>query len=155
MAFSIKQLLFSMAVIAFAIVAINVDKPVFGKLFDVMTLGIIIAAAYGAWLATGKRRAFRIGFFCWAILYFVLVKKKFDLGTDDLLRLAYRELLAPPINIPSGQLGLSGGGGFLGAHPNFFPVCHSLMLLLLGVVGGCITAYFYQKRQQMLEPGMP
>jgi hypothetical protein len=158
MAFNIKQLLFCVAVVAFGLVALFNAKPVVGKLFDLLTLGILIATAYGAWLSYGEFRAFRVGFLCWAILYFLLFKKKFDVGIYDLINLAYRAV-QPPINVPppfprgSGGGGFGGGGGVFGGfglHPNFNSVCHSLFLLLLGVVGGCVTVYYYRKRHRLL-----
>jgi hypothetical protein len=61
MAFSIKQLLFSMAVVAFGLVALLSEfKPLLGHLFDLLTLGILIGMAYGAWMSTGESRAFRL-----------------------------------------------------------------------------------------------
>ena len=94
MAFSIKQLLFSMAVVAFGLVAmLSEDKPLLGKLFDLLTLGILIAMAYGAWLSTGECRAFRLGFLCWALLYFYLFKKIFNVGLSDMISRAFRGLL--------------------------------------------------------------
>jgi hypothetical protein len=144
MSFSIKQLLFCMAVIAFGLVALLSAKPVLGKLFDLLTLGILIAAAYGAWLSHGEIRAFRVGFLCWAVVYFFLVKKTFDVGIYDLIKRVHPEfqpMIVPPVGY--------GGGGFVTRFPTFYLVCHSLLLLLLGVIGGWVTVYFYRKRQRM------
>jgi hypothetical protein len=148
MAFSIKQLLFWMAIVAFGLVAMFSRKPVIGMLFDLLTLGILIAAAYGAWLSYGELRAFRVGFLCWAVVYFLLFKQKFNVPVNDLIRRAYRAVQPP---IPGLQNGGGFGGGGFGLHPNFNSVFHSLFLLLLGVVGGWVTVYFYRKRQRMLE----
>ena len=93
MAFSIKQLLFCMTVVAFGLVAMLSEyRPLLGKLFDLLTLGILIAMAYGAGLSSGEPRAFRVGFLCWASLYFFLFKKTFDVGISDLISRAYRGL---------------------------------------------------------------
>jgi len=140
MAFSIKQLLFCIAVVAFALVAVLNDEPILGKLFDLLTLGILIATAYGAWLSHGELRAFRVGFLCWAVLYFLLVKKTFDVGVHDLIGRAYRAI-QPPSQAPI---------QFVYLFHNFHSVCHSLFLLLLGVIGGWVTVYFYRKRQRAL-----
>src|SRR4051812_37698961 len=125
MAFSVKQLLFCIAVLAFGLVALLSDQPVMGTLFESLTLGILSTTAYGAWLSYAELRAFRVGFLCWAALYFMLFKKRVDVGVDDLINRAYRtfqpETMAPP---PFGF-----------PHPNFTQVFHSLFLLLLGVVG--------------------
>ena len=54
MAFSVKQLLFMMAVVAFGVAAlVNADKPFVFQLFDLLTLAILIAIAYGAWINQG------------------------------------------------------------------------------------------------------
>jgi hypothetical protein len=161
MAFGIKQLLVCVAVVALGLVALLSDAPVLGRLFDLLTLGILIGMAYGAWLASGESRAFRVGFVCWALLYFVLFKKIFDVGVADLVSRAYRELLD--------RAWRDGGGGGLPQgmtlpepavfsergigqymYPNFHAVGHSLFLLLVGVIGGWVTVYFYRKRQRML-----
>ena len=145
MAFSIKQLLFCMAVVAFGLVAmLSQNKPVLGKLFDLLTLGIVIAVAYGAWLSTGESRAFRVGFLGWAVLYFFLFKQKFDVGIYDLVNRAYRATQPPVVEPTPPGFGVGWG------YSNFYPVFHCLFLLLLGVVGGWITVYFYRKRQRML-----
>ena len=158
MAFSIKQLLFWMAVVAFGLVAlVSEDKPVLGKLFDLLTLGILIGLAYGAWLSTGESRVFRVGFLSWAFLYCLLFKKIFDIGISDLISSAYLELIdrawggvPPGMTIPEPPVfGERGIGNYV--YPNFHLVGHSLILLLLGFVGGWVTVFFYRKRQRMPE----
>jgi hypothetical protein len=167
MAFSIKQLLFSMAFVAFGLMAMLSEyRPLLGKLFDLLTLGILIAMAYGVWLSSGERRAFRVGFLCWALLYFYLFKKTFSVGISELINYAFRVVQPPPV-IPGGfGRGAYGGGGMAGGayggggygggafsgsyYGNFTPVFHSMFLLLLGIVGGWLTVYFYRKREQML-----
>ncbi|HEX2475899.1 MAG TPA: hypothetical protein VHK01_14205 [Lacipirellulaceae bacterium] len=163
MAFSIKQLLFSMAVVAFGLVAMLSEyRPHLGKLFDLLTLGILIAVAYGVWLASGERRAFRIGFLCWALLYFFLFKKTLDVGISELITRAYRAVSQPVVVLPpgTGGGGIAGGGfGGGGAWPipygNFAPVFHSMFLLLLGVIGGWVTVYVYRKRERMVARRTP
>jgi hypothetical protein len=160
MAFSIKQLLFSMAVVAFGLVALfSEDKPLLGRLFDLLTLGILIGMAYAAWLSTGESRAFRLGFLCWGALYFLLFKKIFDVGLADLMSRAFRGLLnlvwgasggAQNMTLPEPVV-FSERGVMDFPYPNFFVTCHSLLLLLIGVVGGWVTIYFYRKRQRMLS----
>ncbi len=147
MAFSIKQLLFCIAVVAFGLMAMfSVSKPDLGTLFDLLTLGILIGMAYGAWLSTGESRAFRVGFLGWALLYFFLFVKKFDVGIYDLADLAYRATV-PPAFLPSTPRG-GFDPGF--GYSNYYRVFHCLFLLLLGLVGGWVTVYFYRKRQRML-----
>jgi hypothetical protein len=156
MAFSIKQLLFSTAVVAFGLVAMLSEyRPLLGKLFDLLTLGILIAMAYGIWLSGGEHRAFRVGFLCWALLYFYLFKKTFSVGISELIAYAYRVVRPPIVISPAFGGGGTGGGGFGGGgmhfpYGNFTPVFHSMFLLLLGLVGGWVTVYFYRKRASEL-----
>jgi hypothetical protein len=154
MAFSIKHLRFSIAVVAFGLVAMLSEyRPILGKLFDLLTLGILIATAYGIWLASGERRAFRVGFLCWALLYFYLFKRTFSVGISELIAYAYRVVQPPPVIVfprGTGGGGFAGGGGMVFPHANFVPVFHSMFLLLLGLVGGWVTVYFYRKRERML-----
>jgi hypothetical protein len=164
MAFSIKQLLFSTAVVAFGLVTMLSEyRPLLGRLFDLLTLGILIAMAYGVWLASGERRAFRVGFLCWALLYFYLFKKTFSVGIAELINYAFRAVQPPP-EFTRGYGGYGGGGMTGGAYSgtygggggiqfpygNFTPAFHSMFLLLLGVIGGFVTVYFYRKRASML-----
>ena len=136
MAFSIKQLLSSIAVVAFGLVALLSEyKPVLAKLFDLLTLGILIAVAYGVWLSTGERRAFRIGFLCWALLYFVLYKQTSATGIYELMNRAYRAVTQAFIVYPPGYSGSRyggyGGGGIQFPYSNFIPVSHSLIFCCL------------------------
>jgi hypothetical protein len=130
-------------------------RPLLGKLFDLLTLGILIAMAYGVWLSSGERRAFRVGFLCWALLYFYLFKKTFGVGISELINYAFRAVQPPPVISPG-----NGGGGMTGSYfdvagiqfpyGNFTPVFHSMLLLLVGVIGGWVTVYFDRKREQKL-----
>jgi hypothetical protein len=137
-------------------VALPIANPAFGKLFDSLTLGILIAMAYGAWLTHGESRAFRVGFLCWAVLYFILFKKTFEIGVPELMRLAYNRALQTPTATHTWVGGSGGVGGVFVPGPyrfmNFHPVSHSLVLLLLGLIGGWVTVYFYRKRQRMISP---
>jgi hypothetical protein len=146
MAFSIKQLLFYVAVLAFGLVAmLSKDMLVLGRLFDLLTLGILIGMAYGAWLSTGPARAFCIGFLCWAALYFFLFKRTFEFtrAMSEMISLAYRAV-GPVIIVPTG-----GFRGFPVLYPNFTSAFHSLLLLFLGLIGGWVTVYFYRRRQRI------
>ncbi len=74
-------------------------------------------------------------------------------GVHDLINRAYFEFFQPVIIVPGGQGGGGfgdGGGGWVSRFPNFHSVCHCLFLLLLGIIGGWVTVYFYRKRQKML-----
>jgi hypothetical protein len=160
MAFSIKQLLFCVAVLAFGLVAmLSEDNAVLGHLFDLLTLGVLIGMAYGAWLSAGETRAFRVGFLCWSLLYFFLFKKIFDVGIADLISGGYLDLIVHAFTtggIPQGMkipeppvFSQRGVGAYL--YPNFHLVFHSLLLLLLGIIGGWVTMFFYRKRQRILD----
>ncbi|HEX2475900.1 MAG TPA: hypothetical protein VHK01_14210 [Lacipirellulaceae bacterium] len=169
MAFSVKQLLFSMAVVAFGVAAlVNADKPFVFQLFDLLTLAILIAIAYGAWINQGAQRAYRIGFLCWAALYYWFFKEGFNIGAGDLIDYAAR-VFGP--ERPSGGYGRDRGyGGYSGygmqsgdlfdwqAAPGnyhwyigFRSIGHSLLVLFFGLVGGWLTVYFYRKRERRMR----
>jgi hypothetical protein len=155
MAFSVKQLLIAIAVAAFGLVAMLSEyRPVLGKLFDLLTLGIMVAMAYGVWLSSGERRAFRVGFLCWALPYFFLFKKTFGVGITELINYVYRAATQPIVVTPPttgfGGGGFGGGGAWTARYSNFTPVFHSMFLLLIGVIGGWVTVYFYRRRERML-----
>jgi hypothetical protein len=165
MAFSVKQLLFSMAVVAFGVAAlVNADKPFVFQLFDLLTLAILIAIAYGAWIHQGAQRAYRIGFLCWAALYYWFVKGGFDVGAGEVIDYAAR-VFGP--ERPSAGYGYGGysvqsdglfdepppsrtGYGSYGWYTGFRSIGHSMLLLFFGLVGGWVTVYFYRKRARML-----
>ncbi len=161
MAFSIKQLLFSTAVVAFGLVALfSEDNPLLGRLFDLLTLGILVGMAYAAWLSTGESRVFRLGFLCWGAVYFLLFKKIFDVGLSDMISRAYRGLFDLAWSASGGwpqgmtvpePLVFSERGVVDHVYPNFYVTCHSLLLLLIGVIGGWVTVYFYRERQRRLR----
>jgi hypothetical protein len=123
-----------------------------------LTLGILIGVAYGVWLAKGESRAFRVGFLCWAVVYFVLFKKIFDVGLSDLISSAFVKLNIRA-NFPYNMEGFTfpeppvfgerGLGQYL--YPNFHLTCHSLLMLLMGLVGGWVTVYFYRRRERTLR----
>jgi hypothetical protein len=142
MAFSTKHLLFCMAVVAFGVMAMFSDSSVVGQLFELLTLAVLIATAYRAWLSHGELRAFRVGFLCWAVLYFLLVKRTADFGVNDLIGRAFRAF--HPTN--------AGQQPWVFYDPNFSQVCHSLILLLFGLIGGWVTVYLYRKHRRVHEP---
>jgi hypothetical protein len=159
MAFSVKQLLFMMAVAAFGVAALaNADKPFVFQLFDLLTLAILIAIAYGAWINQGAQRAYRLGFLCWAALYYWFFKQQFNIGTGDLIDVVtymtqpirpsarYRGDSMPPVDI----FGVTARGPNYVWRTAYRSIGHSLFLLFFGLVGGWVTVYFYHKRERML-----
>jgi hypothetical protein len=165
MAFSVKQLLFLMAVVAFGVAALaNADKPFVSHLFDLLTLALLIAIAYGAWINQGAQRAYRIGFLCWAALYYWFFKEGFNIGAGDVIDYAAR-VLGP--ERPSAGYGYGGYSmqsddlfaepqqtreryGPYGWYMGFRSIGHSMFLLFFGLIGGFVTVYFYRKRQRKL-----
>jgi hypothetical protein len=153
MAFSIKQLLFCMAVIAFGLTALANARFLFmGELVDLVTLGLLITVAYSAWTTLGEKRAYRIGFLCWSLLYVWLTNKSFDFGQMELIELLCRPLgydASLPVfdDDPFGELGTEANNW---VH-NLISIGNCLILLLFGLVGGWLTVYFYRKRQRLQQ----
>src|SRR3954463_4473010 len=162
MSFSIKQLLLCMAVMAIGLMALaNAGKPFVKELIDLLTLCTLIWMAYFAWISDGPRRAFRLGFVSWGVLYYWLFKHAFDIGTTRLLVLlsaAFRNLdqrVSNPNNPASGISAPDLFGPPQIASPtaeweeSYYSIGNALFLLLFALIGGWITLYFYRKRQRM------
>jgi hypothetical protein len=162
MAFSVKQLLFSMAVVAFGVAAlVNADKPFVFQLFDLLTLAILIAIAYGAWIHQGAQRAYRVGFLCWAALYYWFFKEGFNIGAGEVIDYAAR-VFGPErpsagiyfdlqTDLPFEEPPQEGTRyGSYGWYTGFQSIGHSMLLLFFGLVGGWVTVYFYRKRASKL-----
>jgi hypothetical protein len=146
MAFSLKHLLVVVLVIAVGLAGLlNPNRDLFQNLMNVLTVAILIYFAYGIWTTTGENRAYCVGFVLWCGLYFISYTRKFfeiELGLSDLLNPLFL-WLHPDVT--------SGRGSYDPmAASRFHYVGHCLFALLLGLIGGWITVYFYRKRQRML-----
>jgi hypothetical protein len=148
MAFNLKHLLVVVLVIAVGLTGLlNPHRDFFQNLMGIVTIAILIYFAYSIWITKGATRAFCIGFVLWCALYFIDYTRNFlgiDLGIRDMLHPLYLWLNPDQT---SGQ----------GVYDNFAPsrfhyVGHCLFALLLGLIGGWVTVYFYRKRQRTLEP---
>jgi hypothetical protein len=156
MAFGIKHVLLAIAVVAIGLAALlNAGTPFVSESFSLFTLVVLIGAAYGIWMSNGETRAFRIGFVAWSALYYWLFSRTFDIGTGRLLYLASialgrqqttseanDDLFGTPFQAPSPYVDFQQG---------FTSIGHCLFLLIFGLIGGCVTVYFYRKRQRMQE----
>jgi hypothetical protein len=153
MSFSIKQLLLLVAFVAFGLTALANARFLFmGELVDLVTLGLLITIAYSAWATHGEKRAYRIGFLCWSLLYVWATNKSFDFGQLELIELLCRPLgydASLPIfdDDPFADLGTEGNNW---VH-NLISIGDCLLLLLFGLVGGWVTVYMYRKRLQMQQ----
>jgi hypothetical protein len=154
MAFSLKQFLFAIATFALGLVALlNADLPLIAETIEFTTFMALILVGYGIWVSAGEQRAFRIGFVAWGGLYFVATK-----WWQIALSFAATKLIhALALSFePSRISDLRGSGDpyseASGYWFNRFEVIgHCLFALLFGLIGGCITVYFYRKRQKMLD----
>lgn len=148
MTFSIKHLLFAVLVIAAGIASLANAGTLFVSYgFDLLTLAILIATAYGIWLSQGEVRAFRIGFLSWAVLYCVAVKWPFDIGASyliDRVALLFRR-------DPTTEADLFGSWRYVDWRSSFHSIADCLVALTFGLIGGWVTVYFYRKRQRMLN----
>jgi hypothetical protein len=161
MSFSIKQFLFCIAVVVIGLAALaNADKLFIKELIDLLTVGILIFMAYSAWTSDGQRRAFRIGFVLWGLLYYWFFKHNFDIGTTEILfRLspAFQKAIATsPASTSSPDLfgppQLSQQRGpAVDWDKSYYSIGNALFLLLFALIGGCVTVYFYRKRQRTLN----
>jgi len=141
MAVSLKQFLFLILFAAFALAALlNSERAFMLELVKFTTFSTLVAMAYGIWANAGERRAYCIGFLLWGGIYyalFVVVQaKRIDLGLDNLL-LWLGQLLDRAYQ-----------GRIIWAV--YEKTGHLLLSLLLGIIGGWVTVYFYRKRQRML-----
>jgi hypothetical protein len=154
MAFSIKQFLFAIAIFALGLVALlNADLPLIAETIEFITFMELILVGYGIWVSAGEQRAFRIGFLAWGGLYFIATKWwqiALSFATGKLIQAM--ALSFEPTRISdlhgSGDPYLAASGDWLN---RFEVIGHCLFALLLGLIGGCITVYFYRKRQKMLD----
>lgn len=161
MAFSLKQFLFLVAAVAAGLIAItNADLPIVAELVDLLTIGLIVIAGYGVWVNAGEERAFRIGFVAWAGVYFLATRWwniAFVSATGKLLQIIKWSYQPSRLTDHPGSSVMSGPSreAFIQAEGDwmnrFDSIGHCLFALLFGLVGGCVTVYFYRKRLQMLS----
>jgi hypothetical protein len=145
MAFSIKQLLVVVLVAAVGLAGLlHPERDLFQNLMNVLTVAILIYFAYGIWTTTGEERAFCVGFFVWCALYFIDHARKFlgiHLGLPDALSLLYVQL---NLEATSGQ-----GTYDPMALSRFHDIGQCVFALLLGLIGGWVTVYFYRQREKV------
>jgi hypothetical protein len=173
MAFSIKQLLFVMLIVCVGLAALmNANVRFVSEFVCLLTLAIIVFAAYSIWISSGEPRAFFIGFVCWSVFYGTvfnwMADFRIEIGTHEALDVvaqaidarhksrryepaaepAVDDLFGPPADLfgPSALGGLS--------YDRFFSIGHNLFALLFGLMGGWVTVYFHRKRQRMLAQRM-
>jgi hypothetical protein len=134
MAISIKQFLLLILFIAFALAALlNSERTFMVEMVKLTTLGALILIAYTAWVSTGERRAYCVGFVLWCGIYYllfvVLRTHRIDVGTETFIL-----WLGPKLN----------RGKIMWAV--FERTGHLLFSLLFGFIGAWVTVYFYRRR---------
>src|SRR6476620_648375 len=90
MSFSIKQLSLVFVYVAVGLVALlNAGNPFAADIVHLMNFTLLAGLAYGIWLTTGERQAFRIGFLSWVAgaVLFIMVASPYSL-TNTLLERA-------------------------------------------------------------------
>ena len=151
MVFSLKQLLAIVLVVSVGLAALaNADKPLIVGVVRLLTLMVLVLAAYSVWTSEREARAFRIGFVCWGGVYFLIhVAPRIgdlNLGTDMVLS-PILGILQPDAFERDRQGVITGVHETL--YAQFFYIGHCLLTFLFGLIGGWVTVYFYRKRQRM------
>ena len=142
MAFNIKHLLvvFLYVCVGFTALA-NVDFPYALAIVHWLTLGTFVWSAYSVWSCLGETRAFHVGFCSWGIGYFLIfVISRGDWGGMDYVIDALELLFLP-----------AGIAEMTWVQIAFGRAGQCLLSLLFGLIGGCVTVYYYRKRQRMRE----
>ncbi len=138
MAVGVKQLLIVVVYVSIAFAALaNAGKGYAHEIAQLITIGTLIAMAYGVWTSAGETRAFRAGFVGWGSMYFLLFvviqTRWIDIGAGDVLHVLRNRMISDP-----------------NAALEFRMIGDEFLSLIFGVIGGWITVYFYRKRQRML-----
>jgi hypothetical protein len=138
-AISVKQLLILAVYVSVALATLaNAGKGLSHEVAQLITLGTLIAIAYGIWTSSGETRAFRVGFVIWGSVYFLLFvviqTRWIDIGAGELLRVLRNQMVPDP------------NGAF-----EFRMIGDEFLSLLCGLIGGWVTVYFYRKRQRILR----
>jgi hypothetical protein len=167
MSFSIKQLLFLTSVVAVCLVALtNASRPLVPPLMQMLLFAVLASMAYGAYLSTGERRAFRVGFLCWVIAMgtfgmtgagnpYALLQAVFDRAAP-LFKPKAEELMA--LNPFPGAISNS-VLTFSRTEPpteyewedSFRRVGFSIIPMIWGFIGGWVTVLVYRKRQRIIR----
>jgi hypothetical protein len=135
MAISVKQFLLLILFAGFAMAALmNSERTFMVETVKLVTFATLVLMAYGAWSNIGERRAYCAGFLLWGGIYYalfvVLQSHRIDVGTDTFLRWLRFKL-------ESGRI----------MWAVFEKTGHLLFSLFFGIIGACVTVYFYRRRQ--------
>jgi hypothetical protein len=141
MGFSIKHLLLAVVYVAIGLAALaNLSSAWLQLLLRLSIFVTLIFAAYSTWINSDESRAFYFGLTLWTILYLLthvtFPRAGFQFGTGYLLD-GLRQLTAT--TTPDLQI------------EQFVETGHLFLSLVFGLIGGCVTVYFYRKRQRMLS----
>jgi hypothetical protein len=139
MALSLKHFLLLVLFAAFSLAALtHSERAWMLEIVKFATFGTLVVMAYGVWAYAGERRAYRVGFVLWGgmyyLLYVVIQSRLIDLGTDRLINWMFWKL--------------EPGRGIWAV---FEKTSHLFFSLLLGIIGGWMTVYFYRERRRRLR----
>jgi hypothetical protein len=139
MALSLKHFLLLILFAGFALAALtHSERAWMLEIVKFVTFGMLVVMAYGIWAYAGERRAYRAGFVLWGgvyyLLYVIIQSRPIDLGTDRLVNWLFWKL--------------EPGRGMWAV---FEKTAHLLLSLLVGIIGGWVTVYFYRQRQRTLR----
>jgi hypothetical protein len=140
MAIGLKQFLLLILLAGFALAALtNSERPFMIELVKLITIGALVVMAYGVWAFLGEKRAYCAGFLLWGgfyyVAYIVLESRRVDLGTDTLILWLGRRL-------ETGRI----------MWAVYEKIGHLLISLLLGLIGGWVTVFFYRIRRRFRQP---
>jgi len=166
MSFSIRQLIVFTSVVAICLTALaNASRPLVPGLMQMFLFAVLASFAYGAYLTSGEKRAFRVGFLGWVVAMgtFGMTGAGNPYG---LLQTAFNAVApvfkpnefsnSPPTQVSSSRLyriGLSR------EYPpseyewedSITKVGYCLIPMIWGFIGGWVTVFVYRKRERRLK----
>ena len=144
MRFNLKQLLALVVVVGVTAAALTVNFEMLAsksELVFLMCVFVLTITGYGIWTSVGETRAFRIGFVAWGGLYLffhVIVPLPDHLRVNELLRAFLKKVVREVY--------------FYDAfYPTVERFAQCVLALVVGLIGGWVTVYFYRQRQRMLS----
>jgi len=111
---------------------------------QVLDFTVLAVFAYGIFLSTGDRRAFRIGYLAWVVIWMIAAHDHYQISH------VLHDQIAPVFQPSTAQ---SSQGLFSDNlwRDRFESVFNAIFKMLLGFVGSWITVLVYRKRGRMLN----
>lgn len=175
MQFSIRELLIVVTIIAIGCAALTFASDGWRIAVDTITFFIVMTAGVVAIVGTDARRVFAIGFLVFGCGYFGVlwlqntwhdIPTEFDararLPSSKLL-LTWYNAIAVPTESDDPMALFGAGGGFAPAMPatrtvisppidTFMHIGHTLVMLMLGYLGGHFARFVYLRRMRETTP---